>query len=137
MRNDVFHAAEALDPGGQPGADVTAAGDRGEVIEAAEESVIGESLNGAEGEGGAADSAAGDAERAERLFLLVQPGEDASLLGGAGEIASGAQGLILGGEYLVEFEGVLRHSITVLLIRSWCQDLSGAYSTRSHRSMCG
>jgi hypothetical protein len=57
MRNDVIHAATAMNPGAQPGADVTSAGDGGQIIEAAEESVIGESLDGAEGESRAADSA--------------------------------------------------------------------------------
>jgi hypothetical protein len=53
----------AVDPGGQPGANVAAAGDRGQILERSEHPFLGEPLDHTERVGGAADAAAGEAER--------------------------------------------------------------------------
>src|SRR5437899_7979713 len=53
-------------PSRQPAADVAAAGDRRQIMEMPQQPVGGESLQDAERKGGAADAAAGEAERRSR-----------------------------------------------------------------------
>ena len=71
--------ADAMDPGGEPAADVAAAGDGGEVVELGQEPGARQPLENAQGEGGAADAPARQAERGallgQRMDRLVERGE--------------------------------------------------------------
>jgi hypothetical protein len=62
-------AAVAPGPRGEPASDVAAAGDGGEIVELVEHVRAGQPLDDAQGEGGAADAAAGDAERGARTRI--------------------------------------------------------------------
>ena len=72
-------SARSVGPGGQPAADVAAAGNGGEIVEPRQQPAVGQPLDHAEGEGGAPDAAAGDAQRTERLLLAVDGGDELGL----------------------------------------------------------
>ena len=83
---DGHRVALPLDPGGEPAADVPAAGDRQQVVKAAEQLKVGQRLEDAQRECRAADPAAGDRQPGQ---VPVERLEPRLLLGIAGAGARG------------------------------------------------
>ena len=126
--------ARAMDPGREPAADVAPARHRGEVVELLEKLQLGEGLEHAEVERGAADPAAREGQPQE-LVLVVRPARSApgrSPVGPAGAAGSvGAAGPVDPGGPA----GPLRSSRSARRTSSKVKPFAGVVTSRSPRTM--